>query len=73
MNAAAVANNCTGIFITSDDVQMSKAREYCYASKYCYANVPDMYDRNAHMEIWLRVNALTCVSSYFTYMKNNND
>ena len=34
--------------------------KYCYASKFCYANVPDqLRDRNA-LEIWLRVN-------YFVY------
>ena len=33
------------------------ARKYCYASEYCSANAPDqLRERNAHMEIWLRVN-----------------
>ena len=44
------------------------AREYCYASKYCYANVPDGCEIEMH--IWLRVNCFDlCKSSYFTCMK----
>ena len=27
--------------ITSNNVQMSKVSKNCYASKYCYTNVPD--------------------------------
>ena len=27
--------------LASNDVQASKASEYCYASKYCYANISD--------------------------------
>ena len=42
---------------TRNGVQTSKASEYCSASKYCYANVPNrLRDRNARMEIWMKVN-----------------
>ena len=46
-------------------------RANCYASKYCYAKCSDcLWDRNAHMEGWLRVNRFgLCNSSYFTYIK----
>ena len=48
-----------------------KVREYCYARKYCYANIPDpLWDTNPLMEIWLKIYFFDLwKSSYFTYMK----
>ena len=46
------------------------ASKDCYASKYCYANVPvQLGDRNAHMEIWLKVNCF--VYEYLLYLETN--
>ena len=56
MNAAIPANTTMPMYLTSCETEMPyrniSAREFCYTSKYCYANVPDLlWDRNAHMEI----------------------
>ena len=59
---------------TSNDVQISMACEYCSARKYCYANVANqLWNRNVHMEIRLRINCFECVRVVILYfMKNSN-